>query len=142
MFLECLFEMILIKMWTAHDLNKRYKVTVFSTFTQDQCFLFTSEGGMEFKNRSKNRYWCLMDAKCKQCFRSNLNVEIIIISYFCESIEISTYDQTFLQLFTWNNDTWKNIYNVYKLAFRPVKLPNFNIALWSWIFTIIDVKQW
>ena len=59
-----------------------------------------------------------------------MNVEIIMKFLCCKSIEILTYDQTYLQLFMWNNGTRKIIYIIYKLVFRPGTLQNRNLDLW------------
>ena len=61
---------------------------------------------------------------------------------FCGFIVISNYDQTYLQVFIWNNGETKIIDNIYKLVFCPGKLQNCKFDLWSWIFTIIGIKQW
>ena len=43
------------------------------------------------------------------------------IIVFCESIEISNYDQSYLQLFMWNNGTRNVIKNIYRIFFVLVR---------------------
>ena len=57
-------------------------------------------------------------------------------------IGMSTYDQTSLQLFMWNNGTKQIIYNVYEHVFCPCNIKNSNPDLWSEPFTISCVKHW
>ena len=49
--------------------------------------------------------------------------------YFCESIGVSILNQNSLQILNVKNGTRKNIYNIYKMVFRPGKLQNFNLHL-------------
>ena len=83
---------------------------------------------MKSKNRSDNRCWCLMNVRCKKWFRSKMNVGIIMKSYFCEYIGISTYDKTFLQLFMWNKGTRKIRYNICRLIFILVSYKNVTLV--------------
>ena len=46
-------------------------------------------------------------------------------------IGILIYDQTYLQLFMWNNVEITIIYNIYKLVFSPCMLQSCNLDLWS-----------